>query len=118
MTPDEIDQIADAVVARLADAARVDAGGIDWSQIRYPEFTAGQLRPECSDLGEMPAFKVMVSARLKYKGSAAQLIRTAVMKYLRELWKIDIDAARPIAAREGLTLEECMSRIADGTLKP
>jgi hypothetical protein len=118
MTPEEIDAVAEALADKLTARAAVDSHGIDWGLIRYPDFTAGQLRPECSDLGEMATFKALVAARLKYKGSMAQLLRTAVAMYLREMWGQDINAARPLAAREGITLEECLTRIATGTLKP
>jgi hypothetical protein len=113
MTPDEISIIAAAIAAEMKHPPVV----LDWGALRLPEFTTGQTRPECSALAEVDAFKLLVIANVRYRGSMAQLVRTAVQKYLAEKWPQTVAELKAIAARENLTIEECLSRIADGTLK-
>lgn len=118
MTPEDRTAIAQEVV-RLLREESADSDRLDWSQIRFPEFTAGQRRPESSNLEGMAAFKLVVLATLNYGGgSMAQLVRTAIALYVKAKWECGVDNARVIAAREGLTVEEALSRIADGSLKP
>lgn len=116
MTPEETAAIAQEVVRLL----REDSSGedIDWGKIRFPEFTAGQKRPESSNLEGMAAFKLVVLAVLNYGGSMAQLVRTAIALYVKAKWQCGLDNAKVIAAREGLSVEEALNRLADGTLKP
>jgi len=121
MTPEDRTAIAQEVVRLLREEGQSpsrDDGAIDWSQVRFPKFTAGQTRPESSNLEGMAAFKLVVLAVLNYGGSMAQLVRTAIAMYVKAKWQCGIDNARVLAAREGITVEEALSRIADGTLKP
>lgn len=118
MTPEDRTAIAQEVV-RLLREENATPDKLDWSKIRFPEFTAGQKRPESSNLEGMAAFKLVVLATLNYGGgSMAQLVRTAIALYVKDKWECGVENARVIAAREGLTVEETLTRIADGTLKP
>jgi len=120
MTPEDRTAIAKEVVRLLREESpAASSSEVDWSKVRFPEFTAGQKRPESSNLEGMAAFKLVVLATLNYGGgSMAQLVRTAIAKYIKEKWECGVDNARVIAARENITVEEALTRIADGTLRP
>jgi hypothetical protein len=111
MTPDEIEQIADAVVARMAQQG---ADGVQWADVRVPKPSSN--RPPCSALDDVAMLKLTAIAAKTYGGSISGVMKTAALYYLACKWPGHVDAYRAIAAREGITLEECLSRVAAGEL--
>lgn len=119
MTPEDHAAIATEVVRLMREQqASQPNDGLDWSRVRFPDFTAGQRRPESSNLEGMAAFKLVVLSQLNYGGSMAQLVRTAIALYVKAKWGEGIENARVIAAREELSVEEVLTRLANGSLKP
>lgn len=119
LTPDEITAIAEEVVRLQSERNRQHPplDDLDWGAIELPKVTANQRRPECGKLGESTLLMLIVLAAVEYDGSMAQMIKTAAQMYLKAKWQCGIEKLRPIAAREGISVEDAISRIANGTLK-
>jgi hypothetical protein len=118
LTPEEITAIA-AEVVRLQSEQRSQPplDDLDWGLIELPTVTAGQRRPECGKLGESTLLMLIVLAAVEYDGSMAQLLKTSAQMYLKAKWLCGLKKLKPIAAREGIAVEEVINRIASGTLK-
>jgi len=119
LTPEDITAIAAEVVRLQAEQQKQQPplDDLDWSLITLPTVSASQRRPECGKLGESTLLMLIVLAAVEYDGSMAQLIKTAAQMYLKGKWGCGIKKLKPIAAREGVTVEEAINRIASGALK-
>jgi hypothetical protein len=112
MTPEEISALAEAIASELQ---RQLPPSVDWSQIDIG--TVSNPRPQCGKLDDLTWFKMMAIAQKTYEGSMASAIKTAVYCYLGKTWAKHVEGFQAIAAREGLTLEECLEAVVRGTLK-
>lgn len=112
MTPDEIEAIARAVAKELK-AAEPDS--IDWGAVKLTK--PANPRPQCGKLDDATWFKLQAIAAKSYEGSMAGVIKTAVMCYIRQKWARHCEDFQAIAAREEMSIEECLSQIVSGDLK-
>lgn len=116
MPPEEISALARAIAQELSQQSSHQPGCVDWSRVRVD--APLNARPQCGKLDDVTHFKLTVIANILYEGSLAKVIQTAVHCYLSRTWDKHCDKFKAVAAREGITVEEYISRIVDGTLKP
>lgn len=108
MSPEDIDAIAVAVADKLSQSAE----DLDWSKISVPQ--SAQPRPQCAKLNDVRMAKLLAVARLGYDNAMAQVLRTAIEIYLRQVWPKYVKDMRAIAAKEGITAEEVFMKIVKG----
>lgn len=104
--------IARAVVELLKSK---DPDFINWDQIQIPK--ASTKRPQCGTLDDISIAKMQAISEKSYEGSMAAAIKAAVADYLDQNWAKHCEDFRAIAAREGITTEECISRAIQGSIK-
>lgn len=112
MTPEEIHSIAAEVVAQLKAN---EPDNIAWARVSMAD--PANPRPQCGKLDTPTWFKAQAIAIKSYEGSMAGVLKTALICYLRRTWPKHCEDYRAIAAQRGLTIEQCLEQVVDGTLK-
>jgi len=113
MNKEDVEAIAQAVAEKLE--GRIGAVTLDWGRVNVD--TPINPRPQSGKLDPTTMFKLQVIANKGYEGSMASVIKTAVMCYIRSKWEKHLEDILPIAAREDISVEECLNKIVSGDIK-
>lgn len=111
MTPEEIAAIADAIAEKLKPAA----ADLDWAEIDLPK--ASQPRPQSSILNDRLMAQLLAVAILRYDNSMGQVLRTAVEKYIKDVWPKYVDDLNALGSRYSMTPEQVFEALVKGEIK-